>query len=145
MSIESKILFFRINQDTLPHPTGPITQIKSPGWAWNMIFWRENDPFYYNMKIHKIWNEMKNVLTCSHCARCNLHSTLGSFSIDVVVMSILCVDKCPLHSGSSNNRRSLWDSSSKRNAYRKIFFLSQQNSSSKYENRLEFVLRLPNN
>ena len=34
-----------LNTQTLPEPTGPIMQIKSPGWASNWIFFSANVPF----------------------------------------------------------------------------------------------------
>ncbi len=119
-----------MNEDTFPHPTGPIIQIKSPGWASNWILLRENNPFYINIKKEKIWNERENVFTCCHCARCKLHSTLECFFIDVGLvqfssMFISCADKFPLYSSSfgvANNRWSLWDSSNKRNAWREVVF-----------------------
>ena len=101
---------------TLPDPTGPITQIKSPGWASNTIFFNENVPFYNTNNI--ISNPMKiRIFTFSHCACFKLHITSGVLFIGF--WSILSIAEISLHD-VDNNRWSLSDSSSKRNPYRQF-------------------------
>jgi hypothetical protein len=39
-------MVFSVKKQTLPEPTGPMTQIKSPGCASNTIFLNENVAFY---------------------------------------------------------------------------------------------------
>ena len=43
------------SQLTLPDPTGPMTQIRSPGWAAKTIFFSVNDSFYSVESIHLTW------------------------------------------------------------------------------------------
>ncbi len=120
-----------MNEDTLPDPTGPMIQIRSPGWASNIILFRENNPFYMNKRMDKIWNEKEIIFTCSHSAFCKLHSTLGylcvkswsMFFSSLLALEViwLPLDKICL-SEIDESRWSLWDSSNKRNVCKKNSF-----------------------
>lgn len=92
-------------QETFPHPTGPITQIKSPGEALKTIFLNANNPFLKNKPTNILSSSSfsYSISTISHLACSKQHS------IVTIRKSLTDVD---------NNRSSRCDSSSNNNFYK---------------------------